>query len=147
MAANGGGASSNKEKGSINTAFLTCKLPAWAGVRQDITGSDIHGYPVRPTNFATVGTTRYPNVSPAEPQTAAEPPALAASGYSSHHVDLVQSTAAALLQLTSKIDGLAEKVAQLEQTMAVVYATLAEPEAMDEEEEGPVAEDPPLAES
>lgn len=116
----------NKERGTINTAFLTCKLPAWAGVRQDIVGSDIHGNPVRPTNFTTT-TTR--SVSPASE--AADQPA---SAYSVHHVDLVQSTAAALLQLTGKIDALAEKVSQLEQTLAVVYATLAEPEAMDEEE-------------
>lgn len=119
-------ASLNKERGTINTAFLTCKLPAWAGVRQDIVGSDIHGNPVRPTNFTTT-TTR--SVSPASE--AADQPT---STYSVHHVDLVQSTAAALLQLTGKIDALAEKVSQLEQTLAVVYATLAEPEAMDEEE-------------
>lgn len=129
----------SKERGAINTAFLTCKLPAWAGVRQDIVGSDINGFPVKPTNFTTsrfsssassggVGTLPESTV----------PPAAAASlvsSYSSHHVDLVESMAATVLQLTSKIDGLTEKVSQLEQTVGVVYATLADPEAMDEEEE------------
>ncbi|ULR16482.1 IX [Bat mastadenovirus] len=125
-------ATPNKERGTINTAFLTCKLPAWAGVRQDIVGSDIHGNPVRPTNFTTT-TSRSVSASPAS-ETASLPPPVAASAYSSHHVDLVQSTAATLLQLTSKIDSLSEKVSQLEQTLAVVYTTLAEPEAMEEED-------------
>lgn len=126
-------ATPNKERGTINTAFLTCKLPAWAGVRQDIVGSDIHGNPVRPTNFTTT-TSRSLSVAPAS-ETTQLPPPVAASAYSTHHVDLVQSTAATLLQLTSKIDSLSEKVSQLEQTLAVVYTTLAEPEAMDEDEE------------
>lgn len=124
----------NKEKGTINTAFLTCKLPAWAGVRQDIVGSDIQGLPVRPTNYTTTRIATGSHVSASSESPAVLAAALPASAYSSHHVDLVQSTAATLLQLTSKIDGLSEKVSQLEQTLAVVYATLAEPEAMDEEE-------------
>lgn len=127
--------STNKEKGTINTAFLTCKLPAWAGVRQDIVGSDIHGNPVRPTNFTTTSTSRYAAAAATTASETTLPPPVAASAYSTHHVDLVQSTAATLLQLTSKIDTLAEKVSQLEQTLAVVYTSLAEPEAMDEDEE------------
>lgn len=35
-----------ESQGHINTSFLTTKLPAWAGVRQNITGSDLNGRPV-----------------------------------------------------------------------------------------------------
>lgn len=33
-------------EGHINTSFLTTKLPTWAGVRQNVTGSDLNGRPV-----------------------------------------------------------------------------------------------------
>ncbi|AQQ73623.1 pIX [Harbour porpoise adenovirus 1] len=32
--------------GDINTSFLTARLPHWAGVRQNVQGSDINGNPV-----------------------------------------------------------------------------------------------------
>ncbi|ALE15293.1 pIX [bottlenose dolphin adenovirus 2] len=32
--------------GDINTSFLTARLPRWAGVRQNVKGSDINGDPV-----------------------------------------------------------------------------------------------------
>lgn len=128
--------SSNKDVGTINTAFLTCKLPAWAGVRQNVVGSDIQGLPVKPTNFST---SRFSSSAssggsslPESSVPLAEP--LPASAFTTHHVDLVQSTAATLLQLTSKIDALTEKVTNLESNLTVLYTTLAEPDAMEEEE-------------
>lgn len=33
-------------QGQINTSFLTTKLPQWAGVRQNVLGSDLNGRPV-----------------------------------------------------------------------------------------------------
>lgn len=39
-------AAPQQESGHINTSFLTTKLPAWAGVRQNIIGSDLNGRPV-----------------------------------------------------------------------------------------------------
>lgn len=39
-------AAPREPEGHINTSFLTTKLPTWAGVRQNITGSDLNGRPV-----------------------------------------------------------------------------------------------------
>ncbi|AMB43146.1 IX [Bat mastadenovirus WIV12] len=36
--------------GAIQTAFVTRNLPRWAGVPQDVIGSDLGGKPVLPTN-------------------------------------------------------------------------------------------------
>nr|WGN96454.1 IX protein [Lemur mastadenovirus]WGN96488.1 IX protein [Lemur mastadenovirus]WGN96522.1 IX protein [Lemur mastadenovirus] len=41
-------------RGAINTSFLTVRLPSWAGVRQDIEGSDVTGRPVRPSNEMSI---------------------------------------------------------------------------------------------
>lgn len=129
-------AATNKDSGSINTAFLTCKLPAWAGVRQNVVGSDIHGHPVKPTNYTTsrFSSSASSGGSGTLPDSAV-PAAIAASAYSTHHVDLVESMAATMLQLTTKIETLTDKMSQLEQTVGVMYATMTDPEAMDEEEE------------
>lgn len=35
-----------ESEGHINTSFLTTKLPPWAGVRQNVIGSDLSGRPV-----------------------------------------------------------------------------------------------------
>ncbi|SMG83438.1 pIX [Bottlenose dolphin adenovirus 1] len=34
--------------GEIKTPFLSARLPRWAGIRQNVIGSDIHGNPVAP---------------------------------------------------------------------------------------------------
>lgn len=34
------------DAGGINTCFLTSRLPLWAGVRQNVVGSNINGVPV-----------------------------------------------------------------------------------------------------
>lgn len=39
-------ATSDPTQGQINTSFLTTKLPQWAGVRQNVLGSDLNGRPV-----------------------------------------------------------------------------------------------------
>uniref|UniRef100_A0AAU6S533 Hexon-associated protein IX n=1 Tax=Pipistrellus pipistrellus adenovirus TaxID=3140007 RepID=A0AAU6S533_9ADEN len=39
-------AANQESQGHINTSFLTTKLPTWAGVRQNIIGSDLNGRPV-----------------------------------------------------------------------------------------------------
>ena len=36
----------DKRVGEINTPFISARLPRWAGVRQNVTGSDISGFPV-----------------------------------------------------------------------------------------------------
>lgn len=43
----------SRTTGTIDTAFVTSKLPTWAGVRQNIVGSNIHGAPVTPSNSLT----------------------------------------------------------------------------------------------
>lgn len=36
-----------RQEGIVNTCFLTVRLPTWAGSRQNVSGSDINGTPVR----------------------------------------------------------------------------------------------------
>ena len=41
---------SEQAQGTIETCFVTSKLPTWSGVRQNVQGSDISGLPVQPSN-------------------------------------------------------------------------------------------------
>lgn len=42
------------DQGDIRTCFLTARLPRWAGVRHNVTGSNISGLPVpSPETFST----------------------------------------------------------------------------------------------
>lgn len=48
-------------EGGVFSPYLTTRLPAWAGVRQNVVGSNMDGRPVAPANsatltYATVGT-------------------------------------------------------------------------------------------
>lgn len=48
-------------EGGVFSPYLTTRLPSWAGVRQNVVGSDVNGRPVAPANsatltYATVGT-------------------------------------------------------------------------------------------
>ncbi|BBF72824.1 IX [Mastadenovirus eidoli] len=36
--------------GSVNTAFLTTRMPSWAGVPQDVSGSTVDGHLLPPSN-------------------------------------------------------------------------------------------------
>ncbi|QHR77489.1 IX [Squirrel monkey adenovirus] len=40
--------------GAIFSPFLTCRLPYWAGVRQNVVGSAVDGSPVLPTNASSM---------------------------------------------------------------------------------------------
>lgn len=40
--------------GGVYSPFLTGRLPAWAGVRQNVTGSTVDGKPVDPSNAASM---------------------------------------------------------------------------------------------
>lgn len=40
--------------GGVYSPFLTGRLPAWAGVRQNVTGSTVDGRPVDPSNSASM---------------------------------------------------------------------------------------------
>lgn len=56
---------SDQVQGSIETCFVTSRLPHWSGVRQNVTGSDIYGLPVQPSNASrfqhqTAGATTAP---------------------------------------------------------------------------------------
>lgn len=47
-------------QGGVFSPYLTSRLPAWAGVRQNVVGSNLDGRPVAPANsstltYATVG--------------------------------------------------------------------------------------------
>lgn len=47
-------------EGGVFSPYLTSRLPYWAGVRQNVTGSNVDGRPVAPANsttltYATVG--------------------------------------------------------------------------------------------
>ena len=41
-------------KGGVFSPYLTTRLPAWAGVRQNVMGSNVDGRPVAPANSATL---------------------------------------------------------------------------------------------
>lgn len=48
-------------EGGVFSPYLTTRLPPWAGVRQNVVGSNVDGRPVAPANsatltYATVGT-------------------------------------------------------------------------------------------
>ncbi|AEK98445.1 IX [Titi monkey adenovirus ECC-2011] len=61
MASNGSSTSSGVSfDGAVYSPFLTCRLPTWAGVRQNVIGSTIDGSPVLPTNASSM---RYETVS------------------------------------------------------------------------------------
>ncbi|AFD10559.1 protein IX [Simian adenovirus 18] len=41
-------------EGGVFSPYLTTRLPAWAGVRQNVVGSNVDGRPVAPANSATL---------------------------------------------------------------------------------------------
>lgn len=41
-------------EGGVFSPYLTTRLPAWAGVRQNVVGSTVDGRPVAPANSATL---------------------------------------------------------------------------------------------
>lgn len=41
-------------EGGVFSPYLTCRLPCWAGVRQNVVGSNVDGRAVAPANSATL---------------------------------------------------------------------------------------------
>lgn len=44
------------QSGAIYTSFVTAKLPRWAGVRQNVIGSNIEGMPIESPGSSSNGT-------------------------------------------------------------------------------------------
>ncbi|APG53793.1 IX [simian adenovirus 55] len=116
--------------GAVYSPFLTVRLPAWAGVRQNVTGSTVDGKPVDPSNassmrYATVETPSLSNsalaaaaatsavLSVLEPQiyfpSTTTQPSAALEGYRRELADVVNQLAAVSQQLqlvSARVDNL-----------------------------------------
>ena len=104
------------ESGNISTPFLLTRLPRWAGVRQNIVGSDLTGRPVPgfvpPAN--TVAALDVKASVPAAPGTTVEE--------SMDLDDALGTTTAQLVTLQQTVIELSEKVKTLEEHLRTMTA-------------------------
>lgn len=124
-------------EGGIYSPFLTTRLPSWAGVRQNVVGSSMDGYPVLPSNAAsmryeTVGGAGALSSAASVPSAGSVFPADPVYGYTGT-VTLAGSppggfvpapAAAAAATAVAEVAGATAAVAALEERVAVMAAGL-----------------------
>lgn len=105
------GTMSEPESGNISTPFLLTRLPGWAGVRQNVVGSDLTGRPV--PGF----------IPPANTVAAADVKAAVPLAEDSMDLDdALGTTTEQLVALQRTVTELNEKVLNLEQQLNVMIA-------------------------
>lgn len=105
------------DAGGINTCFLTTRLPLWAGVRQNVTGSNINGTPV------TSGV--YNQVTPRAASVVEERARVAAAAEVAAEARAqVAAVTAATLRAVEEETGVMEELRQLKQNLTEVEAKI-----------------------
>nr|P04376.1 RecName: Full=Hexon-interlacing protein; AltName: Full=Protein IX [Tree shrew adenovirus 1]AAA42532.1 E1b IX protein [Tree shrew adenovirus 1] len=101
--------SSNDNSGIVNTCFLTTRLPAWAGVRQDEVGSDVNGLPIIPSNSMQIRSRAATTDAATEPSTR-------------QGLNLLRS----VTELNESIDELQQKMTELEKRLKIMEEKIEE---------------------
>lgn len=110
------------QRGIVNTCFVTTRLPAWAGSRQNVMGSDLQGHPV-PSDL------RRPVAGGGRDEPGAAAPHPAAGPMEEEEIgdDEMEELAEELDLLKEEVRQLTESVQRLETAVTAIQAQLAPP--------------------
>ncbi|AEF59043.1 pIX [Simian adenovirus 20] len=111
--------------GAVYSPFLTGRLPAWAGVRQNVTGSTVDGRPVDPSNASSM---RYATISSSTLDSAAAAAAATSAALSAARAMALDPGLYSPVSAvdTTTLEGYRRDLAQVVQQLAAVSQQLQE---------------------
>lgn len=112
------------DAGGINTCFLTTRLPLWAGVRQNVTGSNINGTPVTSGVFNQATPRAASETERAEPAATARARVAAVTMATARAVDEEAVVLEEVQRLKQTLTEVETKVAQLSASMTGLQTSL-----------------------